>query len=254
MRQLLGEDNPVFREQFLGEWVFYGGRVYPQFQTDSHVIEPFEIPNSWPRIRVIDFGLRDPFVCLWAAVGPTGELYIYREYYKRNGLTREHAQYIKDKTGDEKIRYTIADRSSSQLIADLGYEGIRGIIPSDSDHESGRAAVGNFLLPTTAGEPPFSQAENKKVDEKYPKLYLFDTCPETIREFKFYRWAEASDIHRQGAKEKTEGEDHSMDCIRYLCKSRPSPFKTRPRIVPGTMAAAMAGIKDKNRRGRLIGR
>ena len=39
-RKLYGADSPVFREQYLGEWVFYAGVVYPTFNPDLHVIEP----------------------------------------------------------------------------------------------------------------------------------------------------------------------------------------------------------------------
>jgi len=79
-RKELGEDSPIFREQYLGEWVFYGGLVYPTYNPDLHVIEPFDIPKSWKIIRGIDFGHRDPFVCLGCAVGPNNELYIFDEY------------------------------------------------------------------------------------------------------------------------------------------------------------------------------
>jgi len=118
MKEYYGDDSPIFREQYMGEWVFYGGRVYPMFDPDTHVIDPFEIPSHWPRIRGIDFGHRDPFVCLWAAVGPQGELYFYREYHSVTGdPTRIHSQHIKGYEKDEPVSYSVADPQAAQLEA-----------------------------------------------------------------------------------------------------------------------------------------
>ena len=240
-KKTYGENHPVFREQFLGEWVFYGGKVYPMFNEEDHVIPPFKIPASWPRIRGLDFGHRDPFVCLWCAVGPQGELYLYREYYKREGVTREHAQFIKEYSKNENVRHTEADPSAKQLIEDLSYEGIKGINSANNDQHAGRMQVSNYLLPTPDGPPPFDPADpqKKRVKERYPRLYVFNTLPETIREFRFYRWKEKPATFREGEKERTEGEDHAMDCARYILMSRPSPFRSIEKPRPGTFMAEL---------------
>ena len=255
-KKLLGEDNPAFREQYLGEWVFYGGSVYPSFREDLHVIEPFEIPASWPRIRVIDFGHRDPFVCLWAAVGPEAEIYFYREYYDREGPTiHQHATMIKEYSRNEKIRLTVADPSGSQMIEDLAYEGI-GCQTADNDKLSGRQRVADYLLPTPEGVVPFSYQNLpiKESRDKWPRCYFFNTMPETIREFKYYRWKEKPDkAWAEGQKEKTEGEDHAMDCVRYLIKTRPNPFRPERVIGGKTFWGMMNKIKAGKQQGQYIG-
>lgn len=245
-KRFYGEDSPVFREQYLGEWVYFGGLVYTTFSEKTHVIKPFEIPRNWNRIRAIDFGHRDPFVCLWAAVGPYNELYFYREYYCREGRSiREHASYIRGFSKEEKITETVGDPSSKQAIEDISFEGI----PCDSannDRQAGRMRVLEYMLPTEDGPAPYPlREEPRAVGKKYPRYYIFDTCPEFIREHKFYRWKEGQS--RENDKEKTEGDDHAMDTARYLCMTRPSPFKLKERVSPNSFA----GWMSKLRRERL---
>lgn len=229
-KTLLGEDNPAFREQYLGEWVFYGGLVYPEYSENLHVIEPFEIPNSWPRIRGIDFGHRDPFVCLWAAIGPEGEVYFYREYYEREGRPiKHHAQMIKELSEGERVISTVADPSGAQLIEDLSYEGLCAI-PANNDRQAGRMRVQEYLLPTPEGIVPYHYRDLPIAGskDKWPRCYFFNDMTETLREIRYFRWKERPEKARaEGEKERTEGEDHSMDTMRYMMMTRPSPFKNR---------------------------
>lgn len=255
-KNLLGEDNPAFREQYLGEWVFYGGIVYPQFQQSLHIIEPFEIPPSWPRIRGIDFGDRDPFVCLWAAIGPEGELYFYREYYYRESRpTKHHAQVIKELTGDERIICTVADPSGAQSREDLSYEGICNI-PANNDRMAGRMRVQEYLLPTPEGVVPFNYKDRiiSETRDKWPRMYFFNTMEETLREIKYFRYKERPDKARiEGEKERTEGEDHAMDTMRYMCMTRPSPFNIRRSAPENSFYGQMEKIKRNRMESQFIG-
>jgi len=228
---LYGEDSPVFKEQYLGEWVFYGGLVYNSF-SEAHVIEPFDIPLTWPRIRGIDFGHRDPFVCLWAAVGPSHELYFYREYYNRDGAPMKfHASQIKGLSDGERISLTVADPESKQSIEDLSFDGITAI-PANNDREAGRLRVLEYLMPTADGPAPYQTPVSAAWTNKKPRAYFFNTMSETLREIKFYRWKEGRKV--EGEKERTEGEDHAMDVMRYMIMTRPSPFKRKAEYTPYT--------------------
>lgn len=107
---LRGEDNPHINHEVLtlravgarsasrltGEVVDLSGRVHADWRRDIHVVPAFAPPPEWPRMTGIDFGFRDPFVCLWAAQAPDDVLHIYREHYRSEQTTAYHAQAIHD--------------------------------------------------------------------------------------------------------------------------------------------------------------
>lgn len=253
-RKIYGEDSPVFREQYLGQWAFYSGLVYNAFDFGVHVIEPFDIPASWPRIRGIDFGHRDPFVCLWCAVGPGGELYFYREYYCRDGMPmRHHAEVIKNFDRKERITLSVADSESRQSIDDLCYEGIPAI-PAEKNRLAGRLRVQEYLV-TTEDAPcpyPLQGTGAGLYRNKWARMYFFNDLKETLREIKFYRWKEGRQM--EGDKEKTEGEDHAMDALRYMVMTRPSPFKENRSVGKDTFNYWMQKSREARDRQMYIGR
>jgi hypothetical protein len=244
-RKFYGENHPVFREQYLGEWVFYGGMVFPDYNPDLHVIDPFDIPKSWPVIRAIDFGHRDPFVCLWAAVGPEGELYFFKEYYNREGKGMPyHASRIKNESKSYRISMTVGDPQAKQSIDDLCYEGIP-CISANNDRPAGRMRVMEYLMPTDDGPAPFplKNLPASLARAKWPRMYITKDCKELIRELKFYRWKEAQS--KEGDKEKTEGEDHACDAMRYLVMTRPSPVKMQRKIKSNSFAGWLHKMRSQ---------
>jgi hypothetical protein len=252
-KKFYGEDSPVFREQYLGEWVFYGGRVYGIFNEAIHVIEPFSIPRDWPVIRGIDFGHRDPFVTLWCAVGPEQELYFFKEYYCRDGKSiREHAAHIKHESQNRKILLTVGDPAAKQSIDDLCFEGI-ATISGENDRTAGRMRVLEYLAVTEDGVPPWPLRDMpaRYARAKWPRMYVFSDMKEWRREMRYYRWKEVA--QREGDREKTEGEDHAMDPTRYICMTRPSPYKIAPRVSRNSFMGWLNRSKQKDLHSEYIG-
>lgn len=235
-RQMYGNAHPVFREQYLGEWVFYSGTVYGHdFVVERTVIEPFTIPLEWRRIRSIDFGYRDPFVCLWFAIAEAserlgtrlGDLILYREYYHKQRAMAEHAEAIRKLSEGERILYTIADSAEQQSIADLRLLGVPAL-DAKKDRRAGRMLVGDYF--------------------RDGRLKFFKgACRETLRELNHYRWD--SDKDKEGAKELTMGDDHAMDALRYAVMSRPQPRKAPWRATKGTFEYEVS----ERRKLRLLG-
>lgn len=252
-RKFYGEDSPVFREQYLGEWVFYGGRVFGAFSEQANVIDPFTIPRDWPVVRGIDFGHRDPFVCLWCAVGPSQELYFFQEYYSREGKSiREHALEIKARSAGMKIVATVGDPSATQAIDDICYEGIP-TIPGNNDRTAGRMRVLEYLMQTEDGVPPWPLRDLPVALalKRWPRLYIFSTLTESRREMRYYRWKEGA--KREGDREKTEGEDHAMDTLRYTVMTRPSPYKTMPRVSQNSFSGWLGRMRSSRANSQYVG-
>lgn len=252
-KKFYGENSPVFREQYLGEWVFYGGRVYPIFDEELHIIDPFDIPHDWSIVRGIDPGHRDPFVTLGCAIGPESELYFFQEYYSREGKgIREHAIHIKRSYEGRRISLTVGDPAAAQSIDDLCFEGVP-TIAGNNDRVAGRMRVMEYLQSNEDGVPPWPIRDlpARFVRNKWPRLYFFRTMKETLREMRYFRWHEGA--KREGDREKTEGEDHAMDVLRYIVMTRPSPYKMAPRVSQKSFQGWLNRQADGKMAGRYIG-
>ena len=57
------------------------GRVLKNFDKDIHLIEPFEVPVTWPVVPMIDFHLATPQAISYWAVDPRGMEYCIREVW-----------------------------------------------------------------------------------------------------------------------------------------------------------------------------
>ena len=163
------------------------------FQTDVHVIKPFSIPDEWTKIRSVDFGFTNPFVCLWGALDHDGNLYIYRELYKSGVLTGEHAKTIRRLSGHERILMTVADHDAEER-AELNSNGI----PTDPAEKQVLMGI---------------QEVQKRLKEK--KLFFFSSLKHTLSEMDSYTWLPPSE-DRNAKEEPRKLDDHAMDALRYM--------------------------------------
>ena len=94
--QMLNALPDVQRKQLLeGNWDVTEGAAFTEFDLDTHVITPFEIPIGWERVKGIDYGYASESACVWGTVDPSdGTLIIYRELYKKNLTGVDLAQMI----------------------------------------------------------------------------------------------------------------------------------------------------------------
>ena len=152
-----------------GLWVAAEGLVYTGFDPNIHIIEPFKIPGDWQRVRGIDLGYANPFVCLWGAIDHDGRLYIYDEHYEAGQLIKHHAAAIEQRP--DPVIWTVRDHDA-QEGAELEANGIF-TIPAKKDVLPGIQKVAARLQ---------VQADGK------PRLYIVDTCSNTRREISKYQW------------------------------------------------------------------
>ena len=67
----------VERKRLLdGDWDVAEGAAFPEFSRVRHVVEPFELPTNWPRIRAADYGYASPSCVLWGALGCLGYFWV----------------------------------------------------------------------------------------------------------------------------------------------------------------------------------
>jgi len=198
LRDLIDNYVGEFAKQEIdGEFVAYEGLVYLEFSRNIHIYKDTPLPASWSRVRAIDFGYTNPFVCLFGAIDHDGRLYIYDEHYRAKTLLKEHAMAIDSRNGGGYL-WTVADHDA-QGVAELAQLGIP-TINARKDVLEGLQRVKARLAVKGDG---------------YPRLFISERCVNTIKEISMYRWQD-SKIGRNDKEEPVKEADHAMDCLRYM--------------------------------------
>lgn len=88
--RFLAEGDPGYKTRLLalpesqrkalldGDWNLFEGRFFSEFSYERHTVDPFAVPPHWRKYRTVDYGL-DRLACLWIAIDPDGNAYVYRE-------------------------------------------------------------------------------------------------------------------------------------------------------------------------------
>lgn len=203
-----------------GRFASVKGMVYPEFDERVNVIEPFDVPHEWYDNISIDPGLRNPLSCHFYATD--GEnYYVIAEHYQEDRDVDYHCEKIKQickrlnwPTGADGRISALIDSAAGQRtlaspksVSDLFFErGIKVNPKVNKDVFAGVCKVKRLL----------------RGDGDRPRLYVFSSCVNMIREFKGYKWG------NDDSPVKTD--DHAMDELRYYVMSQP-PDKTAPTTV-----------------------
>lgn len=111
------------RAKLYGDFDAYIGQVFDEFrdrhypdEPDNalHVIEPFDIPDWWPRFVVGDWGFAASTWVGFYAVSPSRRLYLYRELSWRKTKIEEWVPYVKEFVDKENPRIIRFCRSAAQ--------------------------------------------------------------------------------------------------------------------------------------------
>jgi len=194
-----------------GRWVQAEGAVYETFSDENNVKEWFAPPAEWRRIRAVDFGYTNPFVCQWWAIDDDGRMYLYRELYRSRTLVSDHAKEINKLSVGEHIEVTVADHDAEDR-ATLHASGI-STVPADKQVQLGIQRV---------------QERIKKAGDDRPRLFLLrgalvdiddslvierkPTC--TLEELPGYVWHRGQD-GKANKEEPVKQNDHGCDALRY---------------------------------------
>jgi phage terminase large subunit len=215
-----------------GRWAAAEGLIYEDWSERMHLIDRFEIPQSWPRHWSVDFGFTNPFVCQHWAEDPDGRLYLYREFYLTRRTNDEHARFIlskvldgSDRWTEPRPRYVVCDHDAEGRAVFSREIGI-GTVAAHKAVTEGIQAVQKRMKPAGDGKPrifilrdSLVERDPDLVDRKKP------TC--TPEEMVGYVWDSSTRGH--GVKETPlKEDDHGMDAMRYLIADR--DLGSRPMI------------------------
>lgn len=188
-----------------GEPALGAGAVYP-FDETTIAVDPFAVPEFWPRAYGLDVGW-ERTACIWGARNPgSGVLYLYHEYYEHKGPENAPANHALAIQRQGKWIHGVVDPASAyhqlQAFPQIGLN----LTHADNNVETGIMTVFERLA---TGQ-----------------LRVFRTCENWFREFRQY--------HRdaKGSGKIVKSNDHLMDATRYLCVSGMAVMRVRPRPAP----------------------
>lgn len=250
----------------LGLWASFEGSIYGDlWSTALHVVDADTDPTvaawarwnglpppHWPRLRAIDFGMQNPFVCQWWAESPDGIFYRYREIYHTGRVTEDHGRQIAALEADELSRLQDAALVNGEApglepyLASLyvtgGYSDparpdLRetlsrcGIFtqPANNDVLAGIECVRGMLRNGAAG--PRIRFVRDALVERDPVLVSakLPTCTE--EEFPGYSWQkDRATGSEQGPRDlPIKKNDHGCDATRYAFYTR--SLAPRPMVI-----------------------
>ena len=210
--QMLASLPPVQRKQLMeGNWDVAEGAAFAEFDTEKHIIPPFQIPYHWMRYKGIDYGYAAESACIWATIDPEDDtIIIYRELYQK-GLTGEDlAEVITEMEKDERksiqgVLDTAAWNRTGTTGPTVGETLVRAghkLRPADKNRIQGKIQIHEKLKPNNS--------------TGRPRLQIMSNCVNLIRELQSI----PCDPNRPEDVD-TKASDHAYDALRYLIMSRP---------------------------------
>ena len=202
---------PIQRRQLLeGNWDVAEGAAFVEFSPDKHIIEPFQLPISWERVKGIDYGYAAESCCLWGILdAQDGTLIIYRELYRKGLTGLDLGRIITEMEVEDPFSVQgVLDTSAwartgttgptvGETLQQLGHKLRR----ADKNRIQGKIQIHEYLKLQQSGRP---------------RLQIFNTCPNLIRELQGIPLSKTrpEDVD-------TNASDHAYDALRYLIMSRP---------------------------------
>lgn len=240
-----------------GDWFIFEGQVFTEFRASKrdlepanalHVVQPFKIPEWWPKFLAVDWGYSHKTAALWGALSPDNRIYIYREYFRSKEYISTWAPNLR-KFGqfDGNLKGVVLDPSAWAVRGDpetisLQFAKHSGFDPekADNDRIGGKLLLHEFLrwgpkAPKYIPQEGFSADRAQEILRRFgvlamqdyqnmflpeppelntPLLQIFNTCPELIKVIPslIYDDKDVEDI------KKFDGDD-LYDTIRYLLKA-----------------------------------
>lgn len=209
--QMLKALPPTQRKQLLeGDWDVAEGAAFTEFDRNLHIVEPFEIPIHWERIKGIDYGYASESACVWGAVDPSDStLIIYRELYRKGMLATELATTLMQMEAYDPLsvpgvldtacwsRTGMTGPTVGETLVKAGHKLRR----ADKNRVAGKVQIHEYLKTQMSGRP---------------RLQIFNSCPNLIREL------QSIPLDKNNPEDvDTHASDHAYDALRYLIMSRP---------------------------------
>ena len=195
-----------------GDWDVAEGAAFPEFSRTKHVVEPFDLPTNWPRIRAADYGYSAPSCVLWGAIDWDNNIWVYRELYAKHLTAEQLADRILEAEQIDPLpHYTVLDSScwnktgfGPSIAEVMMRQGVRWT-PSDRNRIQGKMEIHRRLA-----DDPYT---------KEPRVRFFSTCQNIVKQ------VAGIPLSKTNSEDvDTKAEDHAYDALRYMMMTRMSGY------------------------------
>ena len=203
----------VERKRLLeGDWDVAEGAAFPEFSRTKHVVEPFDLPTNWPRIRAADYGYSAPSCVLWGAIDWDNNIWVYRELYAKHLTAEQLADRILEAEQIDPLpHYSVLDSScwnktgfGPSIAEVMMRQGVRWT-PSDRNRIQGKMEIHRRLA-----DDPYT---------KEPRVRFFSTCQNIVKQ------VAGIPLSKTNSEDvDTKAEDHAYDALRYMMMTRMSGY------------------------------
>ena len=281
------KDPLIARRELYAEYTGFEGLVYTHFDREIHKSEytMATVPPDSHVVCGIDFGVNDPFVCVFLArVKDTW--HVVGEYYteERGVSLKEHAQRIRAYAGKRfnMIRTFWYDPSGKQAAYELQRYGLRPMLGARKRKSIGQT----WKMYRYEVVLSHMMARNEK---DLPMLRFSPAAARTIHDFESRKWKryvssgedgvsrvidlKGHNVDRNAGDDFAPGFDHGTDAVEYALASEfvkglyklhsttkkdgeevESPLTGKPKVSPETMNLAhYLGASLEEKRKKLFG-
>jgi len=204
-----------------GDWNVFEGMFFTEWSPTRHIVDDFDIPESWQLIMGWDDGSTAPRSVHVYAIDNDQRVWCIWEYYKKDENLEQAAHNIKEKLKKDglwgRIYKLVVDPSmkrkndqtgisSKEMLENMGFGfGVGEVVLGNNNRVEGWRVMKSYM-------------SHKPYEE--PMLKFFKSCPNMIRTIPELIYHKS----RSGATSKREDldttqEDHAADDCRYALMS-----------------------------------
>jgi len=209
-------------QHLMGRWDYFEGQVFPELNEADHNLDQWASPRELRLVSALDHATTGITAFVQLGVDKDERLMALEEYYRRDQLISEHAMSIKLMLARYgKQDYTLIDPSTEaktmQNVREMysvqdAYrrEGLPTVVAQRASIGVGLDLIKEMLRVDPMRIHPFEQKRGS------PRLFISKKlCPNG--------WREMTELQAQNEDGKVTyiGDDHWIDCVRYVAMSRP---------------------------------
>lgn len=180
--------------------------VYNEF-SETHIVSPSQVPRQGTYALSMDFGLKDPFACVFVVIDDDGNWYVYDEIYQPDMPVDKIAKEVHRHMGDNYFTRMIGDSAGATEMASLRSKALGSdrlwVTPSKKGKDSIRGGIRQMKTHLYIRE-----------GSGKPKLFVSSNCRALIREFQTYKYMR--DAFGELSDRPEDRNNHLLDALRYL--------------------------------------